>query len=560
MQAAATEPEVGIPEVDVAIVNWNTPEAAGEAARAFLASDGARTRVTVIDNNSRPEAQAKLETLMPEGARLIVSSTNLGFGAGANRALRDGSSEFVCVSNADVIPGPGAVAALASFCASRPDCGMVGAAFQDDSEYHAELPTPTALALRPLIGGFLHRSVPSPGPGRSIEVGQPAGACFLVRRKVWEEAGGFDEDYFLWYEDVDIARRLRGAGLRHFVCGEAVVHHNGGLATRKLSSADHQVARLAGLRFYLEKHHPRTLAISKPLFIVSRRLRARESQMKGVGFGAMRAKAIYIAKAAARRLAWAPSDLRLRFDRRDGRMVPPRGLSFVGRSDFTQTGQEFLGYFKEMGGLKPTARVLDVGCGIGRMAIPLTTYLSDGSYEGFDVGREMVRWCTRNITPRYPNFHFTWAPIYNRKYNPFGTILADELRFPYEANSFDFALATSLFTHLTRDDARHYLNELGRALRPEATSLLTFFLITPESEQEIVAGRAAFDFRYEIDGALTTDPRQPEEAVAFQLDDVLAMLDESGMTVVEPIRRGSWAHAPGAPSFQDIVIARTLDR
>jgi SAM-dependent methyltransferase len=273
----------------------------------------------------------------------------------------------------------------------------------------------------------------------------------------------------------------------------------------------------------------------------------------------VRAKAIYIFKAAGRRLAWAPSDLWRRLRRR-GRPIPPRGLSFVGRSDFEQTGQEFLGHFRELGGLQPDHRVLDVGCGIGRMAIPLTTYLRDGgSYEGFDVGREMIRWCRRNVTTRHPAFEFTWAPIYNRKYNPFGTISASEFRFPYEDRSFDFALATSLFTHLTRADASHYLSELGRVLRPGATSLLTFFLITPESATEIAEGRAAFDFRHELDGALTIDPRQPEEAVAFRLDDIHAMLGEAGLEADRAIHRGDWAHAPDAPSFQDILIARAGD-
>lgn len=269
----------------------------------------------------------------------------------------------------------------------------------------------------------------------------------------------------------------------------------------------------------------------------------------------MRAKAIYISKAAGRRLVWAPSDV-LRSLRANGRTVPPRGLSFVGRSDFEQTGEEFLGHFKELGGLKPTDRVLDVGCGIGRMAIPLTTYIRGGSYAGFDVGREMIRWCRRHITPQNPNFEFAWVPIYNRKYNPFGTIAAAEFRFPYEDDSFDFALATSLFTHLTRADARHYLSEIARVLRPGATALLTFFLITPESEREIAAGRTALRFRHEVDGALTTDARQPEEAIAFPVEDVRAMLDEAGYAISEPIHPGAWAQAPDAPSFQDIVVAK----
>ena len=172
-----------------------------------------------------------------------------------------------------MVPQLDALAALASFCADRRDAGMIGPAFADQSAYHAQLPSPAALALRPLIGGFRHRAVGSPGKDSWIEVGQPAGACFLMRRHVWEEAGGFDEDYFLWYEDVDLARRLRATGFRNFVCGAAIVRHEGGLAAAAMSDSEQQAARLDGLRRYLDKHHPRTGRLSAPMFALGRRLR-----------------------------------------------------------------------------------------------------------------------------------------------------------------------------------------------------------------------------------------------------------------------------------------------
>jgi SAM-dependent methyltransferase len=267
----------------------------------------------------------------------------------------------------------------------------------------------------------------------------------------------------------------------------------------------------------------------------------------------MRAEAIYLAKAAGRRVIWGPSDLLRR--RRDGALVPPRHLSFVGGGDFEQTGREFLGHFVEFGGLRPEDRVLDIGCGIGRMALPLTGYLDGGSYAGFDVGREMVRWCSRQITPRWPNFEFTWAPIYNGKYNPFGKVAATEFRFPYADASFDFAFATSLFTHLLRDETSHYLSETARVLRPGGRCLLTFFLLTPASEAEVAAGRAEFDFSHPIPGGKTTDPRQPEETTAFPAAGMPALLEAAGLRIREPIRFGSWANAAAAPTLQDIVVA-----
>jgi ubiquinone/menaquinone biosynthesis C-methylase UbiE len=267
-----------------------------------------------------------------------------------------------------------------------------------------------------------------------------------------------------------------------------------------------------------------------------------------------RAQLIYLLKAVARYLRWMPADLGR--GGRDG-LMPPRRLSFVGRGDFERTGREYLSHFVEIGGLGPGDRVLDMGCGIGRMAIPLIDYLDDsGSYAGFDVGRAMIRWCRREVTVRRPDFEFTWAPVYNQKYNPFGSIAAAEFRFPYEDGSFDFVFATSLFTHLVRAETEHYLRETARVMRPGGTCLLTFFLLDEHAEGEMAAGRASFDFRHPIEGGFTTDPGQPEEAIAFRADDLRAMLAAVGLEIQDPIRFGLWSNHPGGPAGQDIVIAK----
>ena len=268
----------------------------------------------------------------------------------------------------------------------------------------------------------------------------------------------------------------------------------------------------------------------------------------------LREKAVYLAKALARRMYWMPHDVRRRLR---GERTPPLGLSFVGHGDFEAVGLEFVSYFKELGGLRPGDRVLDLGCGIGRMALPLTGYLEGGSYAGFDVGRAMVRWCSRHITPLHPDFEFSWAPIYNGKYNPFGSISAAEYRFPYEDSSFDFAYATSLFTHLFRAEVEHYLAESARVLRPGGTALFTFFLLTEEAEREVAAGRAALPIAHRLEsGESVLDPKAPVDAVAFAAEEVLEMLRAAGLAPVDPIHLGTWANAPGGLTLQDIVVSR----
>ncbi len=190
------------------------------------------------------------------------------------------------------------------------------------------------------------------------------------------------------------------------------------------------------------------------------------------------------------------------------------------------------------------------------MAIPLLSYLEGGSYAGFDVGKEMIRWCQKRISTRREDFRFTWAPVYNRKYNPFGSISGAEYRFPYPDTSFDFAFATSLFTHLVLPDAAHYLREIERVLRPGGRCLLTFFILTPESLAEVEAGRVSLDFRHPIEGGRTVDPREPEAATAFEIPALEAMFGEAGLEIERPIRYGRWANAPEGLAGQDILLAR----
>lgn len=268
-------PDAPSPAIDVAIVNWNTAAAALAAARAYLASEGVEARVTIVDNDSRREQREELRAGCPDGARLELSSENLGYGRAANLALRDGNGELVCVSNADVLPKAGALAALAAAAESDPGAGMVGPVFGNDTDrYHAALPGTGTMLMRIFAGSFGERPQPSPTPGEMTEVEQPSGACFVVRREAWEQCAGFDEGFFLWYEDVDLAKRLLDAGCHNLVVGSARVGHVGAEAFVQIDPKHQQAIRLRSVERYIRLHHGWVMPIAAPLLRLSRRLRA----------------------------------------------------------------------------------------------------------------------------------------------------------------------------------------------------------------------------------------------------------------------------------------------
>lgn len=268
-------PDASPPAIDVAIVNWNTAEAAIAAARAYLASAGVDVSVTIVDNDSRPEQRQLLRDGCPENVRLELSEENLGYGRAANRALRGGSAELVCVSNPDVVAEPGALAALGRVADQERRAGMVGPVFGGDTDrYHAALPGSTTMLVRIFAGSFGERPQPSPAPGEEAEVGQPSGACFVVRRDIWEAMGGFDEGFFLWYEDVDLAKRLHDAGYRNLIAGSARVGHAGAEAFVQIDPREQQAIRLRSVERYIRLHHGPAIPIAAPLLRLSRRLRA----------------------------------------------------------------------------------------------------------------------------------------------------------------------------------------------------------------------------------------------------------------------------------------------
>jgi len=239
------------------------------------------------------------------------------------------------------------------------------------------------------------------------------------------------------------------------------------------------------------------------------------------------------------------------------RLTPPQWMIYVGAGDFKAIGEEFFHYFIKFGRLQPGDKILEVGCGIGRMAIPLTGYLENGgSYEGFDIIPMGIEWCKKNITPKYPNFHFQQADIYNNAYNPFGTIAPTEFRFPFPDESFDFVYLTSVFTHMLSPSMENYFHEIQRVLKEGGHCLITFFLLTEEALKSIESKTSAIDFQYYRDGCWIKDKDIPEAAVAYKEEYVKGLFKTNHLDILEPVHYGSWCGRKEFLSFQDIIVAR----
>jgi ubiquinone/menaquinone biosynthesis C-methylase UbiE len=230
---------------------------------------------------------------------------------------------------------------------------------------------------------------------------------------------------------------------------------------------------------------------------------------------------------------------------------------FDGADVFERVGQEFLSHFRDLCGLRPNHHVLDIGCGIGRIAIPLTTYLdSMGTYDGIDISRSDIRWCQGHITPRHRNFRFHHADLYNRQYNPSGALAPDTYVFPYSDRSFDFVCAISLFTHILHETTERYLAEIARVLRPQGVSLFTFFVLNEDARESIRATSCGLRFIEQLGDAWIHDSRTPEAAVAYEEPVLRKLLTKNGLKIQEPIHAGSWPGRKDHLGYQDTIIVR----
>ncbi len=204
-------------------------------------------------------------------------------------------------------------------------------------------------------------------------------------------------------------------------------------------------------------------------------------------------------------------------------------------------------------GLQPEHRLLDIGSGIGNLALGLTGYLR-GGYDGLEIHPEALAWCRDAITPRHPQFRFHHADVFSSAYNPSGRVAAAEYRFPFEDSRFDFVFLGSVFTHMLPDEVAQYVREIARVLAPGGTCIAGYYLLNGPSRSALDAGTSslAFPVEHSAGRCRLQNAAVPEAAVALDEDFVRKIHTDAGLEIRE-IRPGRWP--TGVPNHQDLVVA-----
>lgn len=211
-------------------------------------------------------------------------------------------------------------------------------------------------------------------------------------------------------------------------------------------------------------------------------------------------------------------------------------------------------------GIRPIDSVVEIGCGIGRDAIPLTRLLSsEGSYLGTDVIRESVEWCQAEITAKHQNFTFVWHDIKDDLHNPEGYLAATDVRIRRDDKSVDLIVLQSVFTHMFEHEIVHYLKEFRRILKPTVRVWASVFIVDDKILEHV---RVHAPTRYSLafpllhsEGCYINTADSPRGAVAFTREAIDRMLTASGLGHVREPLKGAWSDLWPNPEFgQDALI------
>ncbi len=244
-------------DIDIVVVNYKSaPHTVKcvESASRVAREDGLTAQIIVV-NNGDDDSDLEPRLGQVTGLEVITPGANLGFAAACNVAAARGQAPFILFLNPDAEISPGALKAMTSFL-SQPDNAHYGIAGPELRNAEGEvvpscsqLPTLFDLILRT---AGLHCVLPdrgypylSPaGHAQSGPVGQVMGAALMIRRPVFDALNGFDERYFLYYEDVDLSLRALQSGAPSYYLKEACAVHEG----RVSSSQDSGLALALHIR------------------------------------------------------------------------------------------------------------------------------------------------------------------------------------------------------------------------------------------------------------------------------------------------------------------------
>jgi len=249
--------------ISIILITYNS---AGVLEPCLRSLAGSGAEIIVVDNASSDHSVNIAEAC---GARVIANPVNRGFAAATNQGVAETTGSDVLILNPDTVLIEG-LDALAETLAGDPQAGAAAGVLVDSASGQPQqgfsvrrLPNFATLGWEVLGLNRIWPGNPVNRKYRCLDldlnrrqpVGQPAGACLMVKREVWKQLGGFDEHFHpLWFEDVDFCLRLAQAGLRIWLEPRCRLLHSGGHSIEKIGLKERQLYWYGNLFYYVKKN------------------------------------------------------------------------------------------------------------------------------------------------------------------------------------------------------------------------------------------------------------------------------------------------------------------
>jgi N-acetylglucosaminyl-diphospho-decaprenol L-rhamnosyltransferase len=255
-----------MPRCSVIVVTYNSGAQIETCLRALSSQD---CEIIVVDNASQDDTIARVQRLAGEfSLQLLTISRNIGFAAGVNHGVRAASSDVLLILNPDAVAEAEAVNALLTCLTGAGASAAGGALFESNNQpargfAFRRIPTLTALLFEVLLVNQTWPRNPVNRRYRCLDadyskeqpIEQPAGACMAVTRAAWDSVQGMDPAFYpVWFEDVDLCKRLLQTGARIVYCPEARFQHSGAHSVGQLDFQDKQMFWYQNMVRYTRKH------------------------------------------------------------------------------------------------------------------------------------------------------------------------------------------------------------------------------------------------------------------------------------------------------------------
>ncbi|MEO6407070.1 MAG: glycosyltransferase family 2 protein [Ferruginibacter sp.] len=261
-------------QLSIIIVNYNVKYFLEQCLYSALkACEELKTEIFVVDNNSSDGSRAYLELKFPS-VYFSWNTENVGFGKANNQALANAKGEYILFLNPDTIVAEDSLTKCIQYFETHKQAAAIGIHMIDGAgfflrESKRSFPSPLAsfsqmIGLAATFPGskiFALYYAPQLAENQSGKVDVLAGAFIMVRKKILDKTGGFDEDFFMYGEDIDLSYRIQQAGFEnHYFAGTSIIHFKGESTQQNKESYNRDFYN--AMRLFIHKHYKQQKALS----------------------------------------------------------------------------------------------------------------------------------------------------------------------------------------------------------------------------------------------------------------------------------------------------------